>query len=135
MSSTEPPGDRGLLDTSIFIARESGRPLDRSRIPAFGSVSVMTIAELRVGVILATDSTERIRRLSSYTKALELEPLPVDEGVADAWAELRARLAATSTRMHVNDSWIAATAIAHGIPVVTQDGDFADGLGFDVIRI
>ena len=37
--------------------------------------------------------------------------------------------------MPVNDSWIAATAIAHGLPVVTQDDDYADVPGLDVIRI
>jgi predicted nucleic acid-binding protein len=37
--------------------------------------------------------------------------------------------------MPINDSWIAATAIAHRMPVVTQDGDYAGIPGLDVIRL
>jgi hypothetical protein len=37
--------------------------------------------------------------------------------------------------MPVNDSWIAATAIAHDIPVVTQDDDYDDALGLEVIKV
>jgi hypothetical protein len=35
----------------------------------------------------------------------------------------------------VNDSWIAATAIAHGVPVVTQDSDYDAMPDVRVIKI
>ncbi|HEY8458225.1 MAG TPA: PIN domain-containing protein [Actinopolymorphaceae bacterium] len=54
--------------------------------------------------------------------------MPVDERVADAWALLRRRLRARGVKMEINDSWIAATAIAHGWLVVTRDGGFPVGL-------
>ena len=38
-------------------------------------------------------------------------------------------------RMPLNDSWIAATAIANRLPVVAQDDDYADIPGLEVIRI
>lgn len=126
---------RGLLDTSVFVALESGRTIDRSRLPREGAVSVITIAELRAGVIGADGYQETEDRLRTYSDALEFDPIPIDVAVAESWAALRVRLLANGRRMKANDSWIAATAIAHGIPVVTQDGDFADGLGFEVIRI
>jgi predicted nucleic acid-binding protein len=37
--------------------------------------------------------------------------------------------------MPVNDSWIAATALAHGVPVVTQDDDYVELDGLPVVRV
>ena len=126
---------RGLADTSVFIARESGRPLDSEALPDELAVSIITIGELRAGV-LAADSVEvRDRRLGTLTAALQLEPVPVDESVAAKWARLRVLLRDSGQRMPVNDSWIAATALALGVPVVTQDDDFPDLAELDVVRV
>jgi predicted nucleic acid-binding protein len=54
-----------------------------------------------------------------------MNPLPIDSAVADQWAQLRLLLAESRRRVNVNDTWIAATALAHGAPVVSQDADFA----------
>ena len=45
--------DEGLLDTSVFIASESGRELRHERLPARGYVCVVTVAELQAGVLAA----------------------------------------------------------------------------------
>lgn len=68
-------------------------------------------------------------------RALELQPVPIDSAVADAWAHLRILLRDGGLRMPVNDSWIAATAIALGVPIVTQDADYVEVPGLDVVRI
>ncbi|HUG84099.1 MAG TPA: type II toxin-antitoxin system VapC family toxin, partial [Euzebya sp.] len=117
---------RGLADTTVFIARESGRPLDTPSLPDEVAVSVITIGELRAGVLAATEPEIRERRLRTYEAALQLDPIAVDGQVADAWARLRIMLRDAGRRMPVNDSWIAATALALGVPVVTQDEDFPD---------
>ena len=135
MTSSDDASTTGLLDTSVFVALEAGRELDVERLPFEAAVSIVTIAELRVGVLMASDPAARASRLSTYTRALEFDPITIDETVAAAWADLRLRLAVAKQRMTGNDSWIAATAIAHGIPVVTQDDDFIEGLGYEVIRI
>ncbi|MGH3645763.1 MAG: type II toxin-antitoxin system VapC family toxin [Micromonosporaceae bacterium] len=114
----------GLLDTSVFIARESGRPLDLDRLPEASAVSAVTIGELRWGVLMAPDDATRSRRLDTLSAAQRMEPYPVDDRVAAAWALLRQRLKAAGRKMEINDSWIAATAIALGWPVVTQDAGF-----------
>lgn len=114
---------RGLLDTSVFIAHE-GRELDRALLPDEVAVSVVTYGELRAGVLAATELTVRSRRLTTLQVVAELNPLPIDAPVADAWAELRLRLAQSGRRINVNDTWIAATALAHDVPVVSQDADF-----------
>ena len=126
---------RGLADTSVFIAEESGRELDVDRLPDEIAVSIITIGELRSGVLAAAVVSVRDRRLSALMRALELQPVPIDETVADAWAHLRILLRDRGLRMPVNDSWIAATALALGVPIVTQDEDYVAVSGLEVIRI
>ena len=126
---------QGLLDTSYFVARETGRQHDSNRVPSNCAVSIVTIAELRLGVLTSHSSTAQSLRLSTFLYASALDPIPIDNAIADAWAQLRISLRDTKTKMSVNDSWIAATAMTHNIPVITQDGDFTEGLGFDIIRI
>jgi hypothetical protein len=125
---------RGLADTSVFIAHESGRPLWADVLPDQLAVSVITVGELRAGVLAAMDLATRDRRLATLTAVLALSPVPVDDDVAAAWARLRVALRDRGRRMAVNDSWIAATAIALGIPLVTQDDDHLDVPGLRVIR-
>ena len=126
---------RGLADTSFFIARESGRTLDTAALPDELGVSIITIGELRAGVLAAATIEARDRRLGTLTFALQLDPVPVDEPVATEWARLRVLLRDTQQRMAVNDSWIAATAMALGVPVVTQDEDFPVVEGLTVTRV
>ena len=125
----------GLADTSVFIARESGRPLAVDRLPDRLAVSAITVGELRAGVLAATDVDAADRRLDTLQAALVLEPIPVDEAVAAAWARLRLVLRDLHRRMPVNDSWIAATALAHDLAVVTRDDDYDDLPGLAVIRV
>lgn len=126
---------RGLADTSVFVARESGRALDAGALPDELAVSVITIGELRVGVLVAETVEVRDRRLVTLTAALRLDPVRVDEAVAAHWARLRVLLRDSGQRMPVNDSWIAATAMALEVPVVTQDADFPDVEGLDVTTV
>jgi predicted nucleic acid-binding protein len=126
---------RGLADTSIFIANETGRTLDPDALPDEIAVSIVTVGELRAGVLSAADVETRDRRLGTLLRALELQPLPVDEAVAEAWARLRIALRDHGLRMPVNDSWIAATAVALGVPVVTQDADYVAVPGLDVVHV
>jgi predicted nucleic acid-binding protein len=125
--------DAALADTSIFVALESGGELDD--LPEEVFVSVITLAELHAGVLAASTSGERARRLATYTDVSEIDALPIDRSVADAWAGLRIRLREAGRRMPINDSWIAATAIAHALPVATQDDDYDGVPGLGVIRI
>jgi predicted nucleic acid-binding protein len=64
-----------------------------------------------------------------------LEPIPIDESVAEARAMLRILLRDSGQRMPVNDSWSAATAVALRIPMVTQDEDYVDVPGLRVTSV
>jgi predicted nucleic acid-binding protein len=125
----------GLGDTTIFVATETGRTMKTSALPGVIRVSVITIGELRSGVLSASDGATRARRLETLTRALRLDPVPVDDAVAEAWANLRVTLVTHGRRMAINDSWIAATAMALRIPVVTQDADYVIVPGLDVIHV
>jgi hypothetical protein len=115
---------RGLLDTSVFIARE-GRGLDVSALPDEVAVSVVTYGELRAGVLAASDLSVRSRRLTTLQTVADMHPVPIDTAVADEWARIRLLLAQAGRRVDVNDTWIAATALALRVPVVSQDADYS----------
>ena len=125
----------GLADTSVFVAAESGRPVDTDALPSILRVSVITVGELQQGVLAAVDTDVRARRLATLTRASSLEPILITESVAEAWAALRVRLRSAGRSMPINDSWIAATAITLGIAVVTQDEDYANVPGLTTIRV
>jgi predicted nucleic acid-binding protein len=114
----------GLLDTSIFIARETERPLDE--LPHHVAVSVVTIGELQLGVLNASDPDRRARRADTLALARTADPLPISESVMVSWARLVAdcRAAGIHRMVKLTDALIAATAIEHGLAVVTQDDDY-----------
>ena len=128
MSETPPAG---LLDTSVFIATETGRQLEESLIPAEVATTLITLAELTASVLAATTSDTRAQRLATLESVADMEMLPVDEEAARVWARLCIHLAETGRRVRINDLWIAAIAASRRLPVITQDDDFAalDGAG------
>ena len=114
----------GLLDTSVFIAREVDRPL--AELPDRVTVSVVTIGELELGVLSADDSSSRSRRGDTLALARTAEPVPISESIMGAWARLVAdcRAGGIQRMVKLADALIAATAIDLGLPVVTQDDDY-----------
>jgi predicted nucleic acid-binding protein len=124
-----------ILDTSVFIAGEHGRPLQRP-LPQEVSVSIVTLAELELGVLIARDADTRSRRLATLTRVREQTAgLPADDRVASAYARLAAAELASGRKPRVHDTWIAATALAHGAQVWTQDADFTRFAAVDVVRV
>jgi predicted nucleic acid-binding protein len=126
---------RALADTSIFVGLQAQR-FEVGQIEDFEwGISTVTLGELRLGVLQASDPVAASRRLSTYQLAQRFEALPVDGAVSDAWALLVSKLRVSGRKAPVNDSWVAATAIAHGIPVVTQDNDYDDMPDLEIIKI
>ena len=126
---------RALADTSIFVGLEAQR-IEAKQIEDFEwGISAVTLGELRLGVLQARDPVAASRRLSTYQLAQRFEALPVDTAVSDTWALLVSKLRAAGRKAPVNDSWIAATAIAHRIPVVTQDDNYDHMPDLQIIKI
>jgi toxin FitB len=111
---------RGLLDTSVVIARQV------DELPDEAAISAATLAELHFGVLLATEDAirrPRLRRLAELEA--RFDPLPIDASVARSYGMLAHVTVAAGRRprRRALDLLIAATAHAHGIPLYTRDRD------------
>lgn len=126
---------RGIADTSIFIAQENKRAINENSLPEEIAVSVITIGELYAGVLAATDLNKKSQRLLTLSQALNLSPIPIEYKVTHQWAKLRILLRDSGQKMGVNDSWIAATAMALEIPVITQDQGYVSLDELEVIYV
>ncbi len=122
---------RAIADTSVFIARETGRPL--ADLPDEIAVSVITAAELELGVLRASDPSSRATRVATLSRVRAAYPLlAIDEPTSSCFARLADEQLRAGRRPRRHDTWIAATALRHDAAVVTQDADFD---AFDSVRI
>lgn len=123
-----------IADTSVFIAHEAGRQL--GELPDEIGVSVITAAELELGVLRAKDTDTRARRLATLAQVRATYPLlPVDAETASCFARIAAAELEAGRRIRRHDAWIAATALRHGVAVATQNADFSAFAAVDVIRV
>ncbi len=105
-------------------------------LPDEGAVSVVTVAELHIGVLAAQEDRTRALRLRTLARVERLfEPLPVDVEVARRFAELVAHARLRGRKPKILDALIAATALRHELPVYTQDDDFDQFPGVQVTRV
>jgi len=126
---------RAILDTSFFVATESGRPLGKMEGVTETEVSVVTLAELTVGVLMANDDDRPTRVATLAAVESTWDPLPVNTEVARQFARITAALRRGGRRVPILDALVAATAIVEQIPVVTQDYDYEAIPGVDMIRV
>ena len=120
-----PPGSCGLLDTSVVI--DLG-VIDSEGLPDTTAISAITFAELAAGPHATSDDDERGRRQDRLQWLGSMwNPLPCDGDVARAYGRIYATLKGTgrSSRRRFADLLIAATALAHELPLYTRNpGDF-----------
>ncbi|MFF0718703.1 PIN domain-containing protein [Micromonospora sp. NPDC003816] len=122
---------RGILDTSILIAT------DVTPIPGELAISIASLAELQLGVLVAKTAEARALRLARLSAIQRrFDPLPIDEVIADSYARLAARVVETGRqpRARVMNLLIAATAHAHDAAVYTRNAEDLAGLE-DLITI
>lgn len=121
--------ERGLLDTSVVVDLEA---LDPGRLPAELAVSAITFAELAAGPHATDDPEERARRQDRLQRIeAAIEPLPFDDSCARAYGRVYsavAQLGGKARGPRAIDLLIAATAIAHGLPLYTRNPDDLRGL-------
>jgi predicted nucleic acid-binding protein len=96
---------------------------------------VVTVAELRIGVLIASEPSVRAQRMRTLSEVEVLAALPVDDAVAREFAEIAADARRRGRRPKILDSLIAATARALAVPVYTQDADFDEISGVRVVRV
>lgn len=123
---------QGILDTSAVIAMRL--IADPAALPSEPLITTVTLAELSVGPLVARDERERAARQAHLQEAeADFEPLPFDRASARAFGRVAASLrqSGRKTAARAYDALIAATAIAHGLPVYTcyaADFEGIDGL-------
>lgn len=105
------------------------------RSPGTLAISVVTVAEIRLGVGLARWGWRRRARVEQWLR--RFLHLPVSRRIADAWARLKLVATRRGRTFSTNDLWIAATGYATRTPVVTCDRDFLQmrDLGVGVIYL
>jgi predicted nucleic acid-binding protein len=101
------------------------------------AVSVVSLAELELGVLVAADADNRAQRLRTLSDVRALGgTLSIDERTASAYAQLAATSLAAGRKPRVHDTWIAATALVNHTEVWTQDADFSDfAAAVPVVRV
>lgn len=125
---------RGLLDTSVFVARERGGKL--GQLPDEAAISVVTLAELHLGALVAEEPGVRAQRLRTVTEVERtFDALPLDDAVARTFAGIVAEARRRRWRPKVMDALIAATAVVHDLAIFTQDEDFDRIPGVPVVRV
>ncbi len=125
---------RAIVDTSVFIAQESGRGM--GELPEELAVSVVTAAELELGVLRASDPEVRATRLATLSRVRATYPLiPTDPATASCFARIAAAELAKGRRLRRHDTWIAATAMRHKAAVLTRDNDFSSFESVEVLRV
>jgi predicted nucleic acid-binding protein len=112
-----------LADTSVFIAAEQRRVLGDPP-PGEARISVATLTELLVGVRRARDEPLKTLRDTTLSLARSFVALPYDEPVAERLAFLLSTARERKRRAGAMDAIVAATALAHGLAIWTQDDDF-----------
>jgi predicted nucleic acid-binding protein len=113
---------------------EAGRAL--TRLPEEAAISVVTLAEMHLGVLLAKDARTRALRLRTVSRVeRDLDAIPIDPEVARVFASIVAELRGSGRRPKIMDTWIAATGVRHGLVVFTQDADFDEIPQVQVLRI
>jgi predicted nucleic acid-binding protein len=125
----DPRHARGLIDTSVVIDLEL---IDAADLPGEIAVSAITMAELAAGPHATTDPAERARRQDRLQRAeATFEPLPVDTAVARAYGRVYAAVGAAGRKARGRRAvvlFIAATAVAAGLPLYTRNPDDFAGL-------
>jgi len=128
---------RGILDTSTVILL--GRLSDPSLLPDEPLITAITLAELTVGPLVATTDHERAARQAHLQQAeSDFDALPFDASAARAFGRVAASLRQSGRKPLARsyDAMIAATALAHALPVYTcNPDDFAGIDGLDVVAV
>ena len=128
---------RGILDTSTLIVL--GRLQDTDALPAEPLITAITLAELSVGPLVASNDEERSARQAHLQQAeADFDPLPFDAAAARSFGQVAAALrrAGRKPAARAYDAMIAAIALANDLPLHTcNPRDFTGIDGLTVVAV
>ncbi|WP_375424247.1 type II toxin-antitoxin system VapC family toxin [uncultured Friedmanniella sp.] len=126
----------GILDTNAVILLDE---LDAACLPEEPVITAITLAELSVGPLATDDPVERAaRQVRLQETENSFDALPFDAAVARTYGRVAADLRRSGRRVQARafDALIAATAIAHDLPLYTcNPRDFSGIDGLDVVAV
>lgn len=121
---------RVLLDTCVLseLRRPQGHPGVRQAVAGLDDedlfLSVISIGEVSKGIALLRESAKK-RALQTWLQTLERyyadRLLPIDLETSRIWGELTASAQRKGRAVHAADGLIAATALRHGLRVMTRN--------------
>lgn len=124
---------RAVLDTSVLIANDAGRP---DLVGLEGRVSSVSYGELHFGVAVAATEPDRRNRLARLQRILAVygPGIAFDDLVASSYGYLSgiSHAAGKRSRTRVADLMIAATAHSLGVPLVTRNAADFDAISDQV---
>lgn len=128
---------QGVLDTSTLILL--GQIDDVAALPSEPLITAITLAELSVGPLVATDDAERAARQAHLQQAeADFDPLPFDTVAARSLGRVTAALrrAGRKPSARAYDAMIAAVCLANDLPIHTcNPADFADIDGLTLVEV
>lgn len=125
-----------LLDTGWIVRHLRGRQAyteSLARLAPDGlAVSIISVAELQEGVVLATDRDRAAQSLATFLASVAI--LPVEAETCRIFGELSANLRNKGNHPGDFDTLIAATALQHRLTVLTTDADdFSRFQGLNIV--
>ncbi len=115
-----------LLDTSAYVAlaRNHAGIVESLAETDVLFMSSITLGELGAGFRKGAHFQQNENRLRSFLENEDVRILSIDEETAERYAVIYDFLRRTGAPVAPNDLWIAASAMQHGLHLLTLDGDF-----------
>ena len=119
---------RLMLDTTAYSAFKRGDPEVVAAVREADAIHlpVVALGEIRAGFESGSRREENLRELREFLGATRVSVLPVGDETAVRYAAIYGALRARGRPVPTNDMWIAASAMEHGVPLLTSDARFRD---------
>jgi tRNA(fMet)-specific endonuclease VapC len=118
---------RVLVDTSAYSAFFRGHSGVKALFQKVDEIvlSPIVLGELRAGFIAGAHRRKNERELDLFVRSSRVSIASIDEETSACYAAIVHGLRVAGTPVPTNDIWIAASAMRHGLRVITTDRHFA----------